>query len=76
MQCIDKPLSEIIIIGKEALPQAASMEMIGAPVVNRFCDIITLQLNIRTISSEHMSSEKRSQDLIYHVNAYADFGMQ
>ena len=74
----DKPVSELSLIGKDNLRwtelkadhrfcgidyEAVS----GAPVVNSRHDIITLELNIRTIRSQHISAKEGSQALIHYV---------
>ena len=38
--------------------------------------MITLQLDICTIRSQHISAEEKSQALIHYIEAYAGFGMQ
>ena len=74
----EKPVSELSLIGKDTLRRAQlkpegrfcgndSEVVSGAPVVKIFYDMIILQLNIRTIRIQHMSSEESYQALIHYV---------
>ena len=83
----DKPVAGLSIIGKETLRWAQLIsehrfcsndyEVVSVvPVVKIHHDMITSQLGIRTIRSQHMSADKSSQSLIHYVETYADFGMQ
>ena len=64
----EKPVSELSLIGKETLHRAQpeakhlfcgdySEVVSGAPVINSFHDMITSQIDIQTIRSQHMSAE-------------------
>ena len=80
-------MSEMSPVGEEPLRRAQiesgrrfcgnDYEVVSsAPFTKSRHDMITSQLDIRTIRSQHMSSEERLQALINHVEAYSDFGMQ
>ena len=83
----EKPVSELSMTEKETLRRAKleskrrfcrndSEFVSNAPVVNNHHDMISSQLDICTIRSQHMSAGERYQAPIYYVEAYADFGMQ
>ena len=68
---IEKPVTELSLIGKETLCREqlkdercfcgnVSEVVSGAPVVNSCHDMKTLQLDIRTLRSQHMSAEEMS----------------
>ena len=83
----EKPVSELSLIGKDTLRWVqleverrfcgTNSEVVSdAPVVKSNPDTIMLQLDIRTIKSQHISADEKYQALIHYVEAYSDFGMQ